>query len=209
MIRNPRYGRIFYDQGIACEKKCSLEKRISYFKKAVYHRPSLSEAYYQLGVIYETKKDKEKAVEFYHKVIRFDHRHKDALFRLGRYYFEKGNLNYAKAYLNRCYSDYEHLPEMQYYMYHIKYAEKNYLGAILNCWRLIEMDAEHADWARAQKFHLYDLYFGKNIASLGQRHITRYLRYHGNSEVAEDFARYLRGKGKIDLNNRPLEEIKN
>ena len=90
MTLNPHYGKVFYKLGRECQNKCSLNKQLSYFQKAVLYDPNLNDAYYRLGIIYGQKGQKEKEFMSYKKVAALDYTNADAYFKIGFYYFQKG-----------------------------------------------------------------------------------------------------------------------
>ena len=92
---NPRYGKVFYKLGLECQNKCSLNKQLSYFQKAVFYDPNLKDAYYQMGIIYGKQGESEKEFVSYKKVATLDYANVDVHFKVGRYYFEKGEWDYA------------------------------------------------------------------------------------------------------------------
>lgn len=95
---NLHYGKVFYKLGLECPDKRGLNKQLSYFQKAVFYDPNLTDAYYQLGIIYGKKGQNEKEFTSYKKVAALEHVNADAYFKVGRYYFEKGELDYALRY---------------------------------------------------------------------------------------------------------------
>ena len=96
---NPHYGKVFYKLGLECQNKCSPNKQLSYFRKAVFYDPNLSAAYHQLGIIYGNKGQHEKEIESYKKAAQLNHADGEAYFKLGLYCFQKGELDYALRYL--------------------------------------------------------------------------------------------------------------
>lgn len=98
---NPHYGKVFYRLGLECQNKCSLNKQLAYFRKAVFYDPNLSDAYHQLGVIYGKKGQHEKEIESYKKAAQLNHADSEAYFRLGLHYFQAGELDYALRYLSQ------------------------------------------------------------------------------------------------------------
>ena len=101
MTPDPYYGKVFYRLGLECQNKCSLNKQLVYFRKAVFYDPNLSDAYHQLGIIYGNKGQHEKEIESYKKAAQLNHADSEAYFRLGLHYFQSGELDYALRYLSQ------------------------------------------------------------------------------------------------------------
>ncbi len=99
--RNPRYSILFYKMVQECRERCTVDKKIQYYKKAIYHDPHFAKAYYALAVIYEQGARCQKAVDFYKKVVELDPEHAPALFKVGVYYFKKEEFDLAEKYFNR------------------------------------------------------------------------------------------------------------
>lgn len=98
---NPHYGKVFYKLGLECQDGCGLEEQLSYFRKAVFYDPNLTDAYHQLGVIYGKKGQHEKEIESYKKAAQLNHADGEAYFKLGLYCFQKEELDYALRYLSQ------------------------------------------------------------------------------------------------------------
>lgn len=95
---NPRYGKIFYRLGLECEKECTTNKRLYYFKRAVFYDPNLSDAYYHLGTIYGRDGRHKEEIEAYKKAVQLDHTNGEAYFKVGLDYFQKGEFDQAIRY---------------------------------------------------------------------------------------------------------------
>lgn len=97
---NPYYGKIFYKLGMECQvdSSCSFGKQLSYFKKAIFYDPNLSDAYYQLAMIYGKNGQHKEEIESYEKVALLDHTNGQAYFNVGSHYFQNGELDYALRY---------------------------------------------------------------------------------------------------------------
>ncbi len=130
MTLNSHYGKVFYKLGLECQNKCSLNKQLSYFQKAVFYDPNLTDAYYHLGIIYGKQGQNEKEFTSYKKVAALEHVNADAYFKVGRYYFEKGELDYALRYLlqSKRYRPGEH--DTFYYMAQIYEKKQMYKDAM-------------------------------------------------------------------------------
>lgn len=98
MTLNPYYGKVFYNLGMECKSKCSLDKQLSYFQKAVFYDPLLNDAYEQMGVIYGKQGQIEKEFAAYRKAAALDHINVPVYFKVGLYYFQKGELAHALRY---------------------------------------------------------------------------------------------------------------
>ncbi|MBI3617423.1 MAG: tetratricopeptide repeat protein [Candidatus Omnitrophica bacterium] len=99
MTPNPYDGKVFYRLGLECQNKCSLNKQLAYFRKAVFYDPNLSDAYDQLGAIYNKEGQYKQKIKSYQRVVQLDHTNAEAFFNVGLYYLQKGELDYALRYL--------------------------------------------------------------------------------------------------------------
>jgi len=95
---NPHYGKVFYKLGLECQDRCSLNKQLFYFQKAVFYDPNLTDAYYRLGIIYGRNGQHKEKIESYRKVTQLDHFNGEAYFQIGFDHFQKGEFDYAIRY---------------------------------------------------------------------------------------------------------------
>ena len=127
---NPRYGKAFYKLGLECQNKCSLNKQLSYFQKAVFYDPNLNDAYYQMGIIYGKKSQNEKEFMSYKKVAALDHTNADAYFKIGLYYFKKRELDHALRSFLQSYRYNPNADDTLYYMAETYYKKKMFREAV-------------------------------------------------------------------------------
>ena len=128
--RNPHYGKVFYRLGLECQNKCGLDEQLSYFQKAVFYDPNLTDAYYQLGVIYGKKGQNEKEFLSYERVVTLDHANADAYFEAGLYYFQKGELDHALRYFLQSDRYKQALHDSFYYLARIYENKQKYKEAV-------------------------------------------------------------------------------
>ncbi|MBI5415686.1 MAG: hypothetical protein HZA29_02615 [Candidatus Omnitrophica bacterium] len=120
-----------------CQNKCGLNKQLSYFQKAVFYDPNLTDAYYQLGIIYGEKGQNGKESTSYKKVAALDYANADAYFKTGLHYFSKGEFDYALRYFLQSDRYDPNSDDMVYYMAETYYKKKMYREAVFHYMRII------------------------------------------------------------------------
>lgn len=140
MTPNLYYGKVFYKLGMECQDKCSLDKQLSYFRKAVFYDQNLKDAYYQMGIIYGKQGQVEKEIVFYKKLAALDHANADVYSKVGRYYFEKGEWDYALRYFLQA-DRYKSIDEVVYWIAGMYENKGKYKEAIFQYARLITRDS--------------------------------------------------------------------
>lgn len=143
MTPNLYYGKVFYKMGMECQYKCSLDKRLSYFRKAIFYDQKLKDAYYQMSIIYGKRSQVEKEIVFYKKLAALDHTNADVYYKVGRYYFEKGEWDYALRYFLQA-DRYKSVDEMVYWIAGMYENKGKYNEAIFQYARLITRDSAFA-----------------------------------------------------------------
>ena len=128
---NPQYGEIFYTIGKNCPR-CSVQKRLNYFSKALSYDPNLSKAYYELGTIYEDQGETRKAFQLYLKAVALDHRFVDAYWKVGYAYYRKGDLDAAFRYLLPAHRYDPHRADANYYLGILYEMKGDYNEALLH-----------------------------------------------------------------------------
>lgn len=113
---NPHYGKVFYKLGRECQNKCSLNKQLSYFQKAVFYDPNLSEAYYELGIIYGKRSQYKEEIDSFQRLTQLDHTNAEAYLKAGVAYLKNGELDRALRYVRQSDRFKPNQPDTIYYL---------------------------------------------------------------------------------------------
>lgn len=183
---NPHYGKVFYKLGMECQNKCSLNKQLSYFRKAAFYDPTLGDAYYQLALIAEKNRDDATALQFYKKAAELDFTKYVAYFKVGVDYFKNRQWDYAIRYFKQSIRYKHNFSEAYYYLGRIYAIKEDYQSAIWHYEHAMDMKGDDLLEVYLRMGVVYHLW-GSEAMALNYENKLRDLE---NNDLADQLKRF-------------------